>query len=318
MMIRSDFSIATVLGFGLLIATHAFAVTAPPVNVIYETDFTFDVDDVGALAVLHALADRGEANILAVMYNEVHEGGAEAIAAVNTWYGRPDIPIGSYRGILQAPDKSKYIPALSSLYQGTPPSIDAQELYRKILSVRRNRPVTIVSVGFLNNLYDLLQRDKPLIEESVSQLVAMGGIRNDSFNFVRHNLVDSTEYVIRNWPTKIVFSQEGHDIQTGAPLVATPENNPVREAYRQWFNGEVRSRSSWDQVAVLFAVRGSGDVFEESDSGDGRLRNGFVWKMKPGHRTFARSRLSIENMESLIDDLMVAAPHDRSKGSGTD
>lgn len=32
-----------------------------PPKIIFETDFTLDVDDVGALAVLHALADRGKA-----------------------------------------------------------------------------------------------------------------------------------------------------------------------------------------------------------------------------------------------------------------
>ena len=41
-----------------------------PPKIIFETDFTADVDDVGALTVLHALADRGEADILAVSYNE--------------------------------------------------------------------------------------------------------------------------------------------------------------------------------------------------------------------------------------------------------
>src|SRR5438046_2179973 len=38
---------------------------ARPVKVIFDTDMDSDCDDVGALAVLHALADRGEAEILA-------------------------------------------------------------------------------------------------------------------------------------------------------------------------------------------------------------------------------------------------------------
>lgn len=47
----------------------------------YDTDMTLDVDDVGALAVLHALADRGEADLLAVAYNEVHQDGVAVIDA---------------------------------------------------------------------------------------------------------------------------------------------------------------------------------------------------------------------------------------------
>ncbi len=38
-----------------------------PVPVIFDTDFGPDVDDVGALAILHAMADRGETEILGVM-----------------------------------------------------------------------------------------------------------------------------------------------------------------------------------------------------------------------------------------------------------
>jgi hypothetical protein len=38
-----------------------------PRNVIFETDMGPDYDDVGALALLHALADRGEVNILATI-----------------------------------------------------------------------------------------------------------------------------------------------------------------------------------------------------------------------------------------------------------
>ena len=56
-----------------------------------------DVDDVGALAMLHAFADQGEVDILAVSFNEVHPSGVAAIDAINTWYGRGDIPIGTYK-----------------------------------------------------------------------------------------------------------------------------------------------------------------------------------------------------------------------------
>ena len=88
-----------------------------PVSVIYETDFTFDVDDVGALAVLHALADNGEAEILAVSYNEVQSRAADAIDAINTWYGRGDIPIGLYDKPLTEPDyfHSFYIDSLAGM-----------------------------------------------------------------------------------------------------------------------------------------------------------------------------------------------------------
>ena len=90
------------------------AVPDAPKRIILETDMTFDVDDVGALAVLHTLADGGRANVLAVNYNEVHPNGSRAIGAINTWYGRPDLPVGLYRGELSAPDSSRYLDRLAA------------------------------------------------------------------------------------------------------------------------------------------------------------------------------------------------------------
>ena len=60
-------------------------------------------------AMLHALADNGETDILAISFNEVHPSGAGAICAINTWYNRGDIPIGIYKGNLTDPDESSYL-----------------------------------------------------------------------------------------------------------------------------------------------------------------------------------------------------------------
>src|SRR5207249_10684258 len=74
-----------------------------PVDVIFDTDMALDVDDVGALALLHALANRGECRILAVGTSEsarAYDGQwAPPMAdAINRYYGRPEIPVGVFRG----------------------------------------------------------------------------------------------------------------------------------------------------------------------------------------------------------------------------
>ena len=51
----------------LLIVNPAFS--QDKVKIVFETDMESDVDDAGALALLHALADNGECEILAVMHN---------------------------------------------------------------------------------------------------------------------------------------------------------------------------------------------------------------------------------------------------------
>ncbi len=281
-----------------------------PKKIIFETDMYFDVDDVGALAVLHTLADSGEAEILAISFNEVHPNGANAIRAINTWYNRGEIPIGVYKGDLANPDKSKYLDSLAN-FPHDPSSIELSsslELYLQVLGEQPDNSVTIISVGFLNNLYDLLKADSKLIDQKVAELVVMAGLVNDNFNTVRHDLVDQTEEVIRTWPTRLVISQHGGSVRTGTKLAEAPAENPVREAYYQWFNGQYKGRASWDQVAVLYGVRGLGDYFTEVTEGSGRLLNGYEWKMKPGFRSYLDARLSDSEFTEIIENLMVKPP----------
>ena len=79
----------------------AFAVRTPsaadgPVRMIFDTDMGNDVDDALALAVIHELADRSEVELLAVTLSKDNPWAAPYIDAVNTFYGRPDVPIGSF------------------------------------------------------------------------------------------------------------------------------------------------------------------------------------------------------------------------------
>jgi pyrimidine-specific ribonucleoside hydrolase len=283
-------------------------------KVIYDTDMCLDVDDVGALAMLHALADYGEVEILAVCFNEVHQSGAAAIDAINTWYNRGKISIGIYKGNLDNPDDSKYLDYVADyphdLTNETAPT--ALDVYLKVLREQPDHSVTIISVGFLNNIYDLLQADSDLVALKVIELVVMGGLINDNFNLIRHNLVEESEYVMRNWPTSLVISQHGHATHTGAKLSETPVKNPVREAYYRWFDNKFKGRSSWDQMAVLYGVRGLCTYFNKHTSGKGRLRNGYEWQMKTTFRSYLEARLSDREYEEIIEALMIKSPETQS------
>ena len=65
------------------------------VKIIYDTDMDTDCDDAGALAILHALADRGEAEILATVVSSRYRWSVPCVEAINRYYGRPDLPIGA-------------------------------------------------------------------------------------------------------------------------------------------------------------------------------------------------------------------------------
>ena len=70
-------------------------VWAEPVKVIFDTDMLTDFDDVGALACLHALADAGEAEILATVSSTRGNASVGAVQVINSYYGRGNLPVGA-------------------------------------------------------------------------------------------------------------------------------------------------------------------------------------------------------------------------------
>ncbi|HJN46196.1 MAG TPA: nucleoside hydrolase [Vicinamibacterales bacterium] len=291
----------------ILVPSVTTAQDTRPKKIIYETDMCHDVDDVGALAVLHALADSGEAEILAVMYNEVHPDAPPAIDAINTWYGRGDIPIGVYKGVLDEPDGSKYLEHVAKFshdldHTNVP---DALTVYRQVLAQQPDNSVTIVSVGFLNNLNDLLLAEPTLVATKVDELVQMG---TSNFNIASHDLAWIAQSVFEQWPTPIVFSNGGGSILSGEALSDVPEANPVREGYYRYFDKSFRGRPSWDQLTVLYGVRGVGTMFEEVTDGTHSLPTGYVWNMTPGHRTLLTHRISDAAFLEIVEGLMTTPP----------
>ncbi len=73
-------------------------------------------------------------------------------------------------------------------------------VYKHLLKTQADSSVVIISVGFLNNLHDLLKDPEgfELVKSKVKLLAIMGGLHNDGFNLSRHNLVDQSQYVIEN------------------------------------------------------------------------------------------------------------------------
>jgi len=298
-----------------------------PVRVILDTDFASDVDDVGALAVLHALADAGEAEILAVMVSDGGDAPSHrAIDAINTFYARPDVPIGVVAGAAPA-FPSAYVAELASAFPNDvedPPA--AVDLYRQILAGEPDGSVTIVSVGYLTNL-DALLASPPdehsassgaqLVAAKVKRWVAMGGYYPDSvdhpfdaeFNFAED--ATATLNTVANWPTPAVFTgwEIGDVVLTGAVLQAeTPPENPVREAYRL-FNGGADHRS-WDLTAVLAAVRGTAGAFEVCAGRNVIGGGGSNSWQQDGANPHGYLRLVVPAAEvaSVLDRLLIAPP----------
>ncbi len=262
--------------FALMSLPGLTQITTKPVPVILDTDIGPDYDDVGAIAVLHTLADKGEAIPLAIMASNKNEFVAPTINLLNTYFGRPDLPIGAPKG--KAADIGawqKWPQMLLAKYphsvQSTSEVPDAIYVYRKILSQQPDHSVTIVTIGFLTNLSNLLY-SKPdefsslngteLVKRKVSKLVSMAGgfPKGREFNL----LIDSvaSAHVFNNWPTLVIFSgfEIGKDIKTGLGLVHdTAISGPVKDVFAFCIpkaKEDSAGRMSWDETAVLVAIRG--------------------------------------------------------------
>jgi len=251
------------------------------VKIIFDTDLGGDADDLGALAMLHNFVDKKECELLAVMCWSTEKYSVPAIDAVNRFYNHPNILIGTRKADVYT-DPNNYSKAIADkfphqlLYENAP---DATVLYRQILSSSKNKEITIVAVGPLKNIENLLKScadsissltGKQLIEEKVKEFVIMGGNYPEGrkeWNF-DGNMPGVTKYVINKITVPIVFSgfELGVFIVTGEVFNLIDKNSPLYVGFRHfsefapWMKGrykegEISNNSTFDQTAVLYAVR---------------------------------------------------------------
>ncbi|HPO90937.1 MAG TPA: hypothetical protein PLJ44_07485, partial [Victivallales bacterium] len=117
-----------------------------------------DHDDVGDIAILHGLASMGECEIIGMMVSSKNGGTALCMDAINTYYGKPDIPIGVPPDVGGIGEYAGLIAAEYPYDLKDPKDCPlAAKLYRKLLSSSPDKSVTIVTTGYLNNLKSLLE-----------------------------------------------------------------------------------------------------------------------------------------------------------------
>jgi inosine-uridine nucleoside N-ribohydrolase len=296
-----------------------------PVSIILDTDIGPDYDDVGAMAVFHALSDRGEARPLAVISSNKNELAVPCIDVINTFFGRPELPTGVPKG--NAPDFGAFQKWPEMLVAKYPHKInkssdapDAVETYRKVLAKQPDQSVTIVTVGFLTNLANLLSSapdhisplsGEILVRRKVKQLVSMAGAFPSGREYNVHVDSVASEKVFSKWPTQIVFSgfEIGKQIKTGLRIINNQKlNSPVKDVYELAMpqsKGDADGRMSWDQTAVLVAIRGNLPYFG--------LKRGKIiveggnnkWQDDPmGQHAYLVESMPIPQVTMLIEALM--------------
>lgn len=332
--IEKSKSMKKIITVFVTIFAAAFSLAAQNTNakvaLIFDSDIGPDYDDVGAMAVMHALADSGKVNILATMASNQSTYIASVLDVLNTYFKRPGIPVGVVKNHavnLVAWQKwdsiivSKYPHQIKSNEQAQ----DALSLYRQILAAQPDKSVTIVTVGFLTNMADLLQSspDKysalsgmDLIKQKVKHLVCMAGHfpQGKEFNVDRDPA--SSKIVFDNWPTQIIFSgwEIGSAIHTGLPLTQneTIQNSPVKDVFAKSIpmdKQDAAGRMSWDETAVLIAINGYENYFNITEGRFICMEDGSnKWNANGKGHFYVTQKMPVPEMENVLNKLMMHQP----------
>ncbi len=299
-------------------------------KIIFDTDLGPDYDDVGAMAFLHAMADSGKVEILATIASNKHALVAPAISVINYYFGKPVIEIGVPKSEGANFGSSQHW--ADSIVAKYPHKIndttswdDAVYVYRKSLSSQPDNSVTIVTVGFLTNLSNLLKSGPDdvsplsgadLVKQKVKLLVSMAGKFPQGREYNVYMDSTASDYVFNNWPGEIIFTgfEIGWEIRTGLKLIASDiKNSPVKDVFRisiPLSEEDKYGRMSWDETAVLIGVYGTAGFF---DTVRGKIvinpngSNG--WINDPnGKQLYVKQKMPVKEMADFIEARMMHQP----------
>ncbi|MBO9565387.1 MAG: nucleoside hydrolase [Niastella sp.] len=303
------------------------------VPLIFDTDMGPDYDDVGAIALLHALADSGEATILATIASTKHAKVAATLNVFNTYFNRPNIPIGVPKGkALDIGAWQKWDSLVVANYphavQSNEEVMDAVALYRKILAAQPDGSVTVVTVGFLTNLANLLQSPADqysrlsgadLVTKKVKQLVCMAGWFPAGKEFNVHKDSAASKTVFTQWPGTIILSgfEVGVEILSGLPLINNNaiQKSPVKDAFARSIpmsKQDVNGRMSWDETAVLIAIRGWSAYYAAQPGRFIIHEDGSnTWDASGKGHFYVVRKMPVPEMTALINQLIMHQPMTR-------
>ena len=264
-------------------------------KIIFDTDIGWDCDDAGALALIHSLCNRGEAELLAVTATYYHRYVAGCIDAINRFYGRI-VPVGvnyARRDTFVEAEhpENTYVGYAKPICEEFPNSYkdgkaeDSIRLMRKILANQADNSVTIVATGTQTCLAQLLKSEADdiselsgaeLIVKKVERTVVMGGRFKDTWPMpiiergvgeliAEYNItgdIPSAKFVCDNWPGELVFSSYeigNYCITLKNVKYDEKAPNPVAYAYKLF--GFSKGRESWDLTAALYGIRPEHDYY---------------------------------------------------------
>lgn len=317
--------------FLLLWPGTARAAELAAIPVILDTDMGNDIDDVFALGMLHALQSRGECRIAAVTVSKDHALAAPFCDAINTFYGRGNIPIGVLRTGTPSGDGPYLVKVMAPRGDGSPSyphrlkqSADAPSavfVLRQTLAAQKNASVVVVAIGPLTNIAGLLDSQpdehspmtgKELVATKVRLLMVMAGdFSKPKAEFNVFSDSESAKRVFNDWPGELIacpfeMGESIHFPETSLEQdFRVPDRHPLREANLATF-GKLNGFMAWDLVATLHAIRPQRGYFNISKPGLIRVDSANVTQHVPdaaGKHRYLMPRGNADRVREAISGL---------------
>jgi len=288
-------------------------------NIIFDTDMGNDIDDALALAMAASAHVKGEANLALIASSNPNPASVAMIKAACRYYGIDGCMLAIHKGKLKYANDAAGFCRKTAEFCGIDvdaagaEALDAVPALRKALASMPDKSVRFVATGFSTNLAGLL--DSPanfnndgiqldgieLVRRKAQFLSIMAGDFHNSqkdangkpgpeFNVLGD--IPAMKKVMDAWPAPVYVS----DFSIGLAVCVSwqlldkqmKDKNPVKFAYKAYYNGTPGERFSWDQTSMLFALEPDARHFKLSPEGEIAIdENGFSrFTEKPGGMRF--------------------------------
>ena len=264
--------------------------------IILDTDIGSSTDDLFTMMMLYRYQEQNRSRLLGVVVDREGEDCAACADVMNTYYGHGDIPIALIRDGIKNPKvwiDYKSLPTLTdsngrlmfrrsvSDYSSLP---DGWQLYRQLLAAQPDHSVSIVSIGFVACLTQLLQSDPDsysslsgveLVRRKVKCIYLMGGVFSGAEEPIEYNFaqgVDFAQMFFNLWPDDVDIIMSPGEV--GGDIEYLPEQliadiswtdiHPIKQVYMN-YNCNT-GQKMWDPLTAINAVEGN-DLFAFSIRG---------------------------------------------------
>ncbi|MBR6771799.1 MAG: nucleoside hydrolase [Clostridia bacterium] len=285
-------------------------------NIIIDTDIGPDCDDAGAIAIACKYSKESEFRISAVINCTTNPFGNGAADAIMNYCGVSGVAQGRFcrRSFLE--DCRKYNEYVANTYSeafrnGTLVVEDSLEVYRKVLLEAEDKSVTVITVGQLNALAEILAAEPKLCAEKIYSVVSMAGSCDETVS--EYNIASDVAGAKLAFetlgtlgiPHYLIPFELGGDVITGFSADDSMED-PLRDSYRLYTDGEMR-RNSWDLTAVHFAVIGEGEIYESGACGTVEVLSKGEIQLnceQAGNARFIYRRISASELGDVLDGII--------------